>query len=257
MMTSPFDLQQRTAMVTGGGRGIGRAISLALAAAGANVVVTDLAERLDLAQSVADQISRSGRRAEAYVLDVREEGDCRIVIDRVVDEFGAIDILVNNAGIKIAKSAFETTREDFELTFSVNVLGAFACAAAAAQHMVKGGGGTIVNIASQLAVVGAVNRAAYVSSKGALLGLTRALAVEWAPFGIRVNAVGPGPTETALWNDEPSTSDDREMLVAKFSPIGRVLSPEEIAGAVVYLAAPAAAAVTGQLLIVDGGWTAW
>jgi 2-deoxy-D-gluconate 3-dehydrogenase len=166
---------------------------------------------------------------------------------------GALDVLVNNAGVHANGSSLDITARDWDLVLNVNLKGTFFCCQAAAAYMTQHGGGRIISIASQRAVSAAAQRAPYIASKGGIVSLTKALAVEWVSAGITVNAVGPGPTDTPM--TASSTAEATERLLRR-SPIGRRLAPSEIAGAVVFLASPAGAAVTGHHLLVDGGWTA-
>ena len=170
---------------------------------------------------------------------------------------GGLDILVNNAGIRRRAPALEVTEEDWDAVMDTNLKGAFFCAQAAARLMIPQGYGRIINIASQMALVGATNRAAYCASKGGLLNLTRVLALEWAQHGITVNAIGPGPTLTpGVVEAETRDADEVEAELLVKMPLGRRMDPEELVGAAIYLASESAGATTGQMLVVDGGWTA-
>lgn len=258
MTYQKLSLEGLVAFITGSGRGIGKAIAVGLAEAGADVAVSDQPSRMELAQEVQRQIEALGRRSKAYVLDVRDLPGIRQTINQLVDDFGKLDILVNNAAAMVPRTMLETTEEDWDLTIDVNLKGPFFCAQAAAQHMVARGSGRIINIASQLSEVALPGWAAYCAGKGGLANLTRAMALELAKSGVNVNAIGPGPTMTpghlevkGLSKEEGQRDYDAQ------SPIGRRLDPEELVGAAIYLASPAASATTGHLLIVDGGWTAW
>ena len=257
MAFADLSLEGMVALVTGSARGIGRGLALGLSEAGATVAVSDLPERLDEARSVQRQIEESGRRSGTYALDVLGVANIEATIDRIAGDFGQLDILVNNAGIRIHRPALEITEEEWDAVVDTNLKGVFFCAQAAARHMMHSGAGRIINIASQLSVVAREDRAAYCASKAAVANLTRALALEWQRYGITVNAIGPGPTNTpgSLAASPPEElSAGREFPIRM--PLGRRMEPEELVGAAVYFASPSAAATTGHLLIVDGGWTA-
>jgi len=252
-----LNLDGMVALVTGSGRGIGEALVVGLAQAGADVAVSDLPERMAEASGVQARIEDLGRRGATYPMDVRVIEEINIVIDRVVEEFGRLDILVNNAGIRRRQAAVEVTEGDWDAVISTNLKGTFFCSQAAARHMIPQGFGRIINIASQLAVVAGENRAAYCASKGGVASLTQVLALEWIQHGITVNAIGPGPTETpGLLAADSRSQEELDEDLAAHMPLGRRMRPEELTGAAVYLASPSAGATTGHLLIVDGGWTA-
>ena len=253
MSIDDFRLDGKVALVTGGAQGIGRAISLALASAGASVVVSDIAAKSSAVDTVCGEIGAAGGTASACELDVTATSRLADVFDGVVAANCQLDILVNNAGIVVRKPTLEITEDDWDRVFSVNLRGLFFCAQAAAKHMVSRGEGRIINIASQRALSASVGNAPYIASKAAVAGLTRALALDWISSGVTVNAIGPGPVDTPLLAD---ASPELERDIELRSPVGRRLQPEEIASAVVYLASPAAAAVNGHLLLVDAGWTA-
>jgi NAD(P)-dependent dehydrogenase (short-subunit alcohol dehydrogenase family) len=252
-----LSLEGKTALVTGSARGIGSALAVGLAEAGADVAVSDLPEHLAEAARSQKQIQGLGRQAKCYALDVLNLGQVRSVTEQVALDFGRLDILVNNAGIRRRKPALEVSEEDWDAVIDTNLKGVFFCSQAAARLMIGAGGGRIINIASQLGIVAGENRAAYCASKGGVVNLTRALALEWIRHGITVNAIGPGPTETpGLLAADSRAPDEVAQDLAAHMPLGRRMKPEELIGAAVYLASPSAGATTGHLLIVDGGWTA-
>ena len=186
-----LSLEGLTALVTGSGRGIGSALALGLAQAGANVAVSDIAGQIDGAEATADRIRGEERESRAYQLDVLDLTNIRQTVGQVVQDFGRLDILVNNAGIRHRQPALEVTEENWDAVIDTNLKGPFFCSQAAARPMIDQGFGRIINISSQLAVVAGENRAAYCSSKGGLASLTRVLALEWLKYGITVNAIGP------------------------------------------------------------------
>jgi 2-deoxy-D-gluconate 3-dehydrogenase len=245
----------KTALVTGAGSGLGRSIALALAEAGADVAVTELPSRIENARAVADCIRALGRKALVVKLDVTSLRSIQRAVDDVVKGFSRIDILVNNAGINIPKQALDVTEDDWDRVLDVNLKGVFFCAQAVGREMVRRGSGKIVNIASQNGVVGYHDRAAYCSSKAGVVNLTRVLAIEWAEHQINVNAVAPTFVLTPLTEKmfaNPAFSNEIHRRI----PLGRLGKPEDIVGAVVFLASPAADLITGHTLLVDGGWTA-
>lgn len=252
-----LSLDGKVALVTGSARGIGAAIAVGLAEAGADVAVSDMASRLELARDTQARVEAHGVRGGTYGLDVLDIASIPDVIQGVVDDFGRLDILINNAGIRIPKPALEVTEDDWDATVNTNLKGLFFCAQAAARPMIAQGWGRIVNIGSQFSAVGSAGRAPYIASKHGVAGLTRALAAEWTPHGVTVNAIGPGPTETpgvlAAYNRTP---DELQAEYVDKMPLGRRMQPEELVGAAVFLSSPAAGATTGHLLLVDGGWTA-
>ena len=250
MADGAFRLDGRVAVVTGGSQGIGRAVSLALAEAGAAVAVTNVRGKSADVDALCAEITAGGGTAKGYVLDVTDTPGIPAAMDRIAAELGGLDILVNNAGVRSEVPSAELTEAEWDAVLGVNLKGTFFCAQAAARHMLERGHGRIVNVASQLAVAAAPERAAYIASKGGVVALTKVLALEWVSKGITVNAIGPGPTET------PMTMREDAPPVSARSPLGRRLKPEEVAGAVVFLASPAGAAVNGHLLLVDGGWAA-
>lgn len=250
-----FRLDGRTALVTGAGRGIGRACAIALAQAGAEVwLVARTREEIDHA---AGEIRAAGGKAHAAVCDVLRSSEFR----QVVAAMPALDILVNNAGSNIPEPFVEVSEEHLDRVLSLNVRAAFLVAQAAAKKMLeaperKQRGGAILNMSSQMGHVGAVNRTVYCMSKHALEGLTKAMALELAAHGIRVISIAPTFVETPLYQQMRETKPEFAQWVKERIPMGGVGRPEDVASAVVFAASPAAALMTGTSLLVDGGWTA-
>jgi NAD(P)-dependent dehydrogenase (short-subunit alcohol dehydrogenase family) len=255
MAEIPFRLDGKVAMVTGASQGIGKALAHGLAQAGAVVAVADLPSKRPASDQACREIVQQGAVARPYSLDVLDIPSVRQVVNQVAADLGRLDIMVNNAGIRVRRPSLDVMEEEWDRIVDVNLKGVFFCAQAAARHMLAQGSGRIINIASHLGVTAMPERAAYCASKGGVVNLTRALAVEWCHRGVPVNAVGPGPTNTPMVEDTPSQEALADLRVR--SPIGRRLEPQDMVGAVVFLASPAAAGVNGHLLLVDAGWTAW
>ena len=238
------------AAVTGAAGGLGRGFSLALAEAGAEVAL--LGRNPAKLESIAEEVGDLGRRAWPVACDVT---DARRV-EEAIASVGHLDILVNNAGTNVPAPFVEVSEADLDRVLALNVKGAFLAAQAAARRMIGDGeGGVIINVTSQMGHVGAPNRTVYVATKHALEGLTKAAAVELAPHGVRVNAVAPTFVETPMTRPFFEDAAFREDTLSRI-PLGRLARVEDVAGAVVFLASPAAAMVTGASLLVDGGWTA-
>jgi NAD(P)-dependent dehydrogenase (short-subunit alcohol dehydrogenase family) len=247
-----FRLDGRTAVVTGATRGLGRAFALALAEAGADIVV--IGRDAAAAESVAGEIADRGRESLIVLGDIRDRASVESAREQSVERFGRVDVLVNNAGTCIHKPALEVTDDEWREVMSTNVDALWLCSQVFGAHMVERGRGAIVNIGSISAQI--VNRPqwqpAYNASKAAVHHLTRSLAAEWAPFGVRVNAVAPGYVKTDMAPvDEPRF----HRYWIEDAAMGRYALPAEIAGAVVYLASEAASFVTGAVLVTDGGYT--
>ncbi|HEX5415933.1 MAG TPA: glucose 1-dehydrogenase [Chloroflexota bacterium] len=255
--TPNYRLDGQVALITGSGSGIGQGAAWALARSGADVVITELPQLRERAQETARAIAEeTGRRAIAVDLNVTDLASIDAAVARTVETFGRLDVLVNSAGINRTKPVFEVTEEDWDLVLDVNLKGLFFCCQSAAREMTRRDGGAIVNIASINGVVGYFKRAPYCASKGGVVNLTRELAIELAPHQIRVNAVGPTYTETPLTIPTLGDPETRADILRR-SPMGRVGQVEDMVGAIVFLASPAAGLVTGHTLLVDGGWTAW
>jgi NAD(P)-dependent dehydrogenase (short-subunit alcohol dehydrogenase family) len=250
-----FDLSGKTAIVTGGGSGIGRQMAEALAELGADIVVCS--RKLERCEQASAELAQLGVRTLALRCDLRQPEDAQGVVDRTVAEMGRIDVLVNDAGTTWGAPAEDTPLPGWQKVMDVNLTGLFLMSQAVARHMISRGGGAIVNIASVAALhgspAGMMDAVAYSASKGGVISLTRDLAWKWAPHGIRVNAIAPG------W----FPSNMSQVLLDRFGdaflkqiPLGRFGGPDDLKGAVAFLASPAGAYVTGHTLVVDGGQSA-
>jgi 3-oxoacyl-[acyl-carrier protein] reductase len=242
-------LENKVALITGGARGIGRAIALAFASEGAHVAFSDI-ELGSAAQEVVDLIRAKGVKAIALQSDVRDFALTQSVVDSVIKEFQRIDILVNNAGITRDNLLLRMTEEDWDLVIDTNLKGVFNYCRAVSRHMMSQREGKIINISSIVGVIGNPGQVNYSASKAGVIGLTKTLAKELASRNIQVNAVAPGFVETAM--TEKLTPQQREALL-NIIPMKRTAQPGEIASVVVFLASPAARYITGQVLCVDGG----
>ena len=249
-MTSHRQLAGQVALVTGGSRGIGRAVALLLANMGSSVAVC--ARELAGLRPVIDEIEAAGGRGLALAVDVANVASLPEHVASVERVLGPIDILVNNAGMQRLRLALEVTEDDWDVVFATNLRGAFFMAQAAGRGMVARRRGRIVNVASMAAFKALPERAAYNSSKAGLIMLTRSLAIEWGPSGVRVNAVAPTFVSTELsshWLDRPGVRERIEATI----PNRRLPTPEEVAAAVGYLVSPEADAINGVVIPVDGG----
>jgi len=251
-----FDLTGKVALVTGGSRGIGRAICLGLATFGADVGV--LARDRETGEDTAARVRAMGRRAVFVQADVSDVAQVREAVRDTVREFGRLDILVNNAGVGAQTPAEQVTPEEWEAIIGINLKGLFFCSQEAAKVMIaQGQGGRIINVASIFGIVGSeLGASVYHASKGAVVNLTRALACEWAKHGILVNSIGPGFIVTDMTRAIQEMPALAELLERRHA-LGRFGCPEECVGAVVFLASRASTFVTGENLFVDGGYTAW
>ena len=253
-------LQDNVAIVTGGGSGIGRGISLRFAAEGARVVVADL--DLDAANGVVAEIEAAGGVASSVRVDVRRQDDVQEMVDATVDVYGGIDILVNNAGVGKIIPFFETTEADWDLMFDVNCKGVLFCSQAVAKVMIaQGRGGKIVNLASQAGRRGEALVLAYCASKACVISMTQSMALALAEHKINVNAVAPGIVDTPFWEEVDKQFakllnmeiGEPKRTFTQSIPLGRIEQPEDVAGAVVFLASKDADYITQQCLNVDGG----
>jgi len=252
-------LKGKTALVTGAARGIGKAIATALAREGAAVVVVDL--HAEAVEQAAKEIREAGFVAHGAVADVTQSQSVDRLVQETVARTGRIDILVNNAGVISNTPILDLTEEEWDRTLAVNLKGVFVCSQSVARAMSKQRSGRIVNIASLAGKVGAPGQAAYCASKHGVLGLTKVLAIDLAPFGVNVNAICPGNTETEMMRhvftlraeSRGQTFDDLAQGILAKTPLGRFGQPDDVAQVVLFLVSPAAAYITGQTIDVDGG----
>ena len=251
-----FELTNKIALVTGARRGMGKSHAIALASQGAKVVVTDIDEKE--CQAVADEIKSKGGEAIAFKLDVSNKAEVDAVFDEVVKQFGRLDILVNNAGIYQPKPALEIIEEDWDRMIDIDLKGEFLCAQRAAKEMAKNKWGRIINIASIASGgvgVGIAGGCHYTAAKGGVIGMTETMAVEWAPLGINVNAIGPGAIDTPMISSAQIPEEAMKQMMAGV-PLKRIGKAEEVSAMVVFLASDEASYVTGATFYVDGGWLA-
>lgn len=249
-----FDLEGQVALVTGAARGLGRAIALALAEAGADVALG--LRKLDHDGGLAEEIEAMGRRALSLQMDMTDLSQITRGIDDTVKHFGHLDILVNNAGIAPDNLAENVREEDFDRTLAINLKGTFFVSQAAGRVMMQQRRGRIVNMSSQAGFVALPTESVYCMTKAAIAHLTKCLAVEWGKYNINVNAVAPTFIHTP--GTEPALADPKfhAEVIEKIAALHRIGEPIEVAGAVVFLASPAASLITGHTLLIDGGWTA-
>ncbi|HET8845621.1 MAG TPA: glucose 1-dehydrogenase [Ktedonobacteraceae bacterium] len=256
-----FRLDNKIALITGSGSGIGEAIARLYAQQGAHVIIGDI--QTEAANSVASSIQAGGGQASVLTLDVSDEAQVQTTLQKVVTDMGRLDILVNNAGISHVGNILETSVDDWERIMRVNARGVFLCAREGVRLMLRQSpaGGVIINLASVAGMIAVDRRFPYSASKGAVLAITRSIAIDYATQGIRCNAICPGTIQTPFVEGYLTRSFagneniERAKLHAR-QPIGRMGLPEEIANAALYLASDEAAFVTGSSLVIDGGWTA-
>jgi len=247
-------LEGKRALITGGASGIGRATALLFACEGAAVAVADVDQARG--QAVAQEILRDGGRAVFVRCDVTQAADCRQAVEQTVDELGGLDILFNNAGIIRRATVLETTEAEWDRVMAVNVKSIFLLSKHAIPFMARAGGGVIVNTASGWGLVGGRNAISYCASKGAVVNMTRAMALDHGEQNIRVNCICPGDTDTPMLRNEArqlGEPDEQFLAEAAQRPLRRIGRPEDIARAALYLASDASSFVTGTALVVDGG----
>jgi NAD(P)-dependent dehydrogenase (short-subunit alcohol dehydrogenase family) len=245
---------RKTALVTGASYGVGAATALALARDGFDVALS--ATRVENLAGTLAELAPLGVRTLPLALDLRSAVSIENAMAQIVQAFGGVDVLVNNAGANVRKLAVEVTAAEWREVMEVNVTGTFLLTQQVGRHLIGGGrGGAIVNVASTHGLIGAPERSTYGISKGAIIQMTRMLAIEWAAHGIRVNAVAPGRLDTASPSRAGADAKYMEAMLARI-PMHRLATAEEVAGAIAYLASPQAQSVTGQVLVLDGGLTA-
>jgi NAD(P)-dependent dehydrogenase (short-subunit alcohol dehydrogenase family) len=250
-----FRIEDDVAVVTGAGAGFGQIAAMTLASAGALVAVTDIDGAA--AVRVVEEITSGGGRAEPFTLDVADRRAVKSTIAKISERFGGIQILVNNAGIARRGPTEDLPDEDWDAVVEVNMTAPFICSREVGRYMLSAGKGCIINISSIMGLVGndLFPNLPYMATKGALVNMTRALAVEWAGRGVRINAIAPSFFNTtfgrSMWQDP-----ERARMVHDRTPMGRFGEPEELAGGILYLASQASSMVTGHTLVIDGGWLA-
>lgn len=245
-----FFTMKKSVIITGASRGIGRATALAFAQKGYDLLICYQSREED-AKKTAEEAAALGVRAVPFQMDMASLSDCRRTAAKAMMEFGKIDALVCNAGIALPALFTQTTEEDYDRLFAVNTKGVFFLSQSVAREMIAAGGGTIVNVSSMWGIAGASGEVAYSASKAAVIGMTKALAKELAPSGIRVNCVAPGVVDTEM---NACYDEDAMCALAEKTPLGRIATPEDIANAILFLAEDGASFITGQTLTVDGGF---
>jgi len=253
MLLDKFSLLGKAAIVIGASRGLGQGMAKALAEAGADLAL--VARTPSSLEKLAEEIEGGGRRCLALPTDVSRPSEIQAVVDRVIEFFGKIDILINSQGTQVRKPALEMTEQDWDGLMSINLKSVFFSCQIVGRQMIKQGKGKIINVASLTSIIGLANISIYGASKGGVAQLTKALAVEWAPHHINVNAILPGYYQTEMTADL-FKNEERAKWVLSRIPLGRTGLPEDLAGTVVFLSSEASDYITGQIIPVDGGWLA-
>jgi len=248
-------LKDKVAIITGAAKGIGKAIAIEFMKEGAKVVVADI--DFEGAQKTVEELKKMGGEAIAVKVNVADPVDVRSMVEKTVEKFGRVDVLINNAGIAIQKPALDMTLDEWRKIIDVNLTGVFLCSQAAAKVMVKQGGGVIINMASMLGFIAIPKRSAYCASKAGVIGLTKELAVEWAKYGIRVVGVAPGWVATRRVVELTKKGIVNEKVVKMLTPMSRMAKPEEVARLMVFLASDDASFITGDTILIDGGYVAY
>jgi NAD(P)-dependent dehydrogenase (short-subunit alcohol dehydrogenase family) len=251
MKNNLFNLEGKIAVVTGASRGLGKAMAIGLAKAGADVVVTDV---LDTTETVAE-IKKLNRKSFGLKVDVSNTSDVEAMVKNVLEKFDNIDIFVNNAGILRTGNAEVLDRRDWDEVIDVNLTGQFLCAQAVGRQMIKQRAGSIINIASIAGLGGYASSVPYSASKAGVILMTKTLAIEWGKYNVRVNAICPGVFATDMTDAYLKDKQFKDMIKNNV-PLGRHAKPDELVGTVVYLASKASDYMTGHALVIDGGWTA-
>jgi NAD(P)-dependent dehydrogenase (short-subunit alcohol dehydrogenase family) len=249
-----FDLTGKTALVTGAARGLGRAISLALAAAGADIALGFREKSAD--SGLAQEIEKLGRRALPLQMDCTKLDQITLATTATHAHFGHLDILVNNVGNGFTTLALDVPEYEFDATIALNLKSTFFASQAAARLMIPQGGGRIINMSSQAAYAALPTESIYCASKAAVSHLTKCLAVEWGPHNINVNAVAPTFIKTPGTDEALADPAFRADVIERIAALHRIGEPREVSGAIVFLASPAASLITGHTILIDGGWTA-
>ncbi len=249
-----YNFKGKTVVVTGSSRGLGREIALVFSKAGANLVLAS--RNLEKLQEVAEEIKNEGGIALPFQVDVTSKADVEALMDKACEKFGQIDVLINNAGVIYRVPAAQMSEEQWDETIAVNLKGTFLCSQAAGKRMIEKRSGKIVSISSEKGLIGFPERSAYCASKGGIVMLTRALAVEWAPYNVRVNAIAPTYIETEMTRDILNDPEKYQEIIDNI-PMKRVCKPHDLFGAIMLFASDASSLITGQTLPVDGGLTAW
>ena len=248
-----FRLDGRVALVTGGNRGLGYAVAQALAEAGAAVAI--VSRKAAAAETAAAALSQlTGRECRGFACDVTQPEEVQALVEQVIADFGHVDILVNNAGVNVRGAIEDLTLDQFRSVQETNVTGPWLMCRALATHFKQRQQGRVINMGSALSIISMPDRSPYSTSKGAVLQLTRTLALEWAPFNVTVNCILPGPFHTEMNRTLSENPDVYKLFLAKI-PLGRWGNPEELGGLVVFLASDAASFITGAGITIDGGWT--